>query len=145
MLREKSTKKDSSSTPPTPFCIANYHMRCACFAPMVMIIHAEMASRRTQILEDNHPYILAGVFNILKQSSTYRLLTTGLPPDDDTFLTPKYGLSFKFIYLFFFQSRRTKRPRTDCSFSGISPESATDSLPMNADCTWLGMNGHYAR
>lgn len=95
MLREKSTNKDSSSTSPTPFCVANYHMPCAFFAPKVMTIHAEMAAKRTQILADKHPYILAGDFNILKQSSTYRLLTTGLPPDDDTFPTPKYGMEWR--------------------------------------------------
>ena len=91
-LREKA----SSSSTAQPFCIANYHMPCAFFAPMVMTIHAEMVAKRTQELAGEDPYILAGDFNILPESSTYTLLTTGeLPRNDASYPTSKFGMEWR--------------------------------------------------
>lgn len=79
------------------FCVSNYHMPCAYFAPKVMTIHSEMAAHRTQHLAGSDPFLLAGDFNIQPNSSAYRLLTTGiLPPEDESFPTPsKYGMEWK--------------------------------------------------
>ncbi len=98
------------------FCITNYHMPCAFYAPPVMNIHAEMAARRVQSLaaqawkdvngDDNDydnepskqlsiPYILTGDYNILPQSAHYKLVTTGtLDRDDPTYPPPKHGVEW---------------------------------------------------
>lgn len=86
-LRDKSSGKT--------FCIANYHMPCCFYAPMVMSIHSEMAARHLQDLAGEFPYILAGDWNITPDSATYKLLTTGiLEESDETFPTPKYGMEW---------------------------------------------------
>jgi len=80
----------------TEFGIANYHMPCAFYAPMVMTIHAEMATRRVQNLASGIPHIFCGDFNILPNSSTYKLITTGaLDTDDPSYPTQKFGLHWK--------------------------------------------------
>jgi len=90
-LREKLSASDAQS-----FCISNYHMPCAFFAPMVMTIHAEMVAKRTQDLAGADPHILAGDFNILPDSPTYSLLTSGeLSQDDQSYPTSKYGMRWK--------------------------------------------------
>lgn len=93
-LRDKRSKQT--------FCIANYHMPCAFYAPMVMTIHAEMAAKHVQSLaaaaaendeeSSSYPYIFAGDFNIKPTDSMYQLLTTGqLDKNDPALPTPKYG------------------------------------------------------
>lgn len=78
------------------FAIANYHMPCAFQTPMVMTIHADLAVKRVQKLAQGQPFIFAGDFNILPDSSTYRLITTGeLDLMDITYPTPKYGVEWK--------------------------------------------------
>lgn len=74
------------------FCIGNYHMPCAYYAPMVMTIHSEMAARHVQdIAGEQLPYVLAGDWNLTPDSATYKLLTTGeLPKEDASFPTPKH-------------------------------------------------------
>jgi 2',5'-phosphodiesterase len=90
VLREK----ESGNT----FCIGNYHMPCAYYAPMVMTIHSDMAVKHVeQIAMDNGdvPYILAGDFNIKPSEPVYRLLTTGEMDKDDPFWpTPKNGMEW---------------------------------------------------
>ena len=90
------------------FCVSNYHMPCAFFAPMVMNIHADMAARRCQKMATTAagagaggggsvPHILAGDFNLMPDSSHYRLLTTGTlnAETDDTYPSPKFGTTWK--------------------------------------------------
>ncbi|KAL7526466.1 hypothetical protein ACHAWF_001780 [Thalassiosira exigua] len=87
------------------FCISNYHMPCAFFAPPVMNIHAEMAAKRVQDMaagswkscsQTAMPYIFAGDFNILPDSPHYKLLTTGkLEKSDPTYPPAKHGVEWK--------------------------------------------------
>jgi 2',5'-phosphodiesterase len=107
VLRDKETSK--------MFCIGNYHMPCAYYAPMVMTIHADMVARYVQDVastaasdEKNNgkpldtlmeataskignqlihsiPYVLAGDFNLKPSESLYKLLTTGDMSRDDPF------------------------------------------------------------
>jgi len=109
-LRERcDPASDSQSDEKKTFWISNYHMPCAFFAPMVMNIHSELAARHLQNLaskttkhedgstevEKQHPYILAGDFNILPESPHYRLLTEGkLDRSDVTYPSPKYGMEW---------------------------------------------------
>jgi len=92
------------------FSVSNYHMPCAFYAPAVMNIHSEMVAKRVQDLaketlksieksNGSHemiPYILAGDFNIMPESSHYKLLTTGdLDKVDPTYPPPKYKHAWK--------------------------------------------------
>lgn len=89
-LKDKTTGK--------AFCIANYHMPCCFYAPMVMSIHSEMAARHVQDIASSHnvPFVLAGDWNITPNSSTYKLMTTGqLDKEDDTFPSPKHGMEWE--------------------------------------------------
>ena len=72
-----ATLKDRKSG--QAFCIANYHMPCCFYAPMVMSIHSEMAARHVQDIaaSQNVPFVLAGDWNITPNSPTYKLMTTG--------------------------------------------------------------------
>jgi len=94
------------------FCISNYHMPCAFYAPQVMTIHVDLAARRIQQIaqqqysignpdDDNNnnnddntdkkslPYILAGDWNIKPGDPAYNLLTTGkLSPEDPAYPVP---------------------------------------------------------
>jgi len=93
-----TTTKSSSSSDISQktFCISNYHMPCAFWAPMVMNIHAELAVKHSQNLALQDPLILAGDFNFMPDSPTYQLITTGdLSKDDSTYPTPKYGVEWK--------------------------------------------------
>jgi 2',5'-phosphodiesterase len=80
------------------FCIGNYHMPCAYWAPMVMTIHSDMAAKHVEQIAMEHgdvPYILAGDFNIKPSESVYRLLTTGeMDKDDHFYPTPKNGMEW---------------------------------------------------
>ena len=87
-LEEKQTKRS--------FWVANYHMPCAFYAPMVMTIHCDLAARHVQLLAKDSPYIFAGDFNIKPCDPTYRFLTTGeIDKDDPFFPTPKSGMEWK--------------------------------------------------
>jgi 2',5'-phosphodiesterase len=87
--------KDKEDPEGKPFCISNYHMPCAFYAPKVMTIHADMVAKRTQDLAGSDPHVLVGDFNILPSSATYGLLTTGdLPKDDPTYPSPKHGVGW---------------------------------------------------
>ena len=59
------------------FCVATYHMPCEYQHPQVMVIHAALAAQHLQTTAAPLPYVLAGDFNILPESSMYRLLTEG--------------------------------------------------------------------
>jgi exonuclease III len=62
------------------FCVATYHMPCLYgSAPkrQTMLMHASLAAQYTQTRAAEHPYVLAGDFNCMPGSSTYRLLTEG--------------------------------------------------------------------
>ena len=88
--------KDKNQSCKKEFCISNYHMPCAFYAPMVMNIHAEMVAKRSQSMASGDPLILAGDFNFMPDSPHYSLVTTGnLSKDDVTYPTPKYGLEWK--------------------------------------------------
>ena len=80
------------------FCVGNYHMPCAFFMPMTMTIHSDMAAKHVQDIaasKDGLPYILAGDWNITPDSSTYKMLTTGmLQSDDPSYPTPKHGMEW---------------------------------------------------
>lgn len=117
-----NTNNNNNNESDGTFLISNYHMPCAFYAPPVMNIHAEMVARRVQTLASNLyttlnqndetnnavdngggsgggistiPYILAGDFNIMPNSSHYQLLTTGtLDEDDATFPQPKYDMKW---------------------------------------------------
>lgn len=92
-LRSKGNKGEIG--PRRVFCISNYHMPCAFYAPMVMNIHAEMIVKRTQRLALEDPFILAGDFNFMPDSPTYALVTTGaLSKDDETYPAPKFGMEW---------------------------------------------------
>eukprot|EP00339_Tiarina_fusa_P026994 CAMPEP_0117001610 /NCGR_PEP_ID=MMETSP0472-20121206/3554_1 /TAXON_ID=693140 ORGANISM="Tiarina fusus, Strain LIS" /NCGR_SAMPLE_ID=MMETSP0472 /ASSEMBLY_ACC=CAM_ASM_000603 /LENGTH=341 /DNA_ID=CAMNT_0004701679 /DNA_START=103 /DNA_END=1129 /DNA_ORIENTATION=+ len=79
-----------------PFCLGNYHMPCAFYAPMVMTIHSEMAAKHVQVLAgDDMPYILTGDFNLKPYGSSYQLLTTGkMDVGDPEWPTPKFGMEW---------------------------------------------------
>jgi 2',5'-phosphodiesterase len=78
------------------FCVGNYHMPCAFFAPKVMTIHTEMAAKHVQTLAGDMPYILAGDWNIKPIDSTYKLLTTGtMDREDAAYPDPKFGMEWK--------------------------------------------------
>ena len=78
------------------FCLGNYHMPCAFYAPMVMTIHSEMAAKHVETLADGMPYLLAGDFNIKPYTSSYQLLTTGkIDLGDPDYPTPKFGMGWK--------------------------------------------------
>jgi mRNA deadenylase 3'-5' endonuclease subunit Ccr4 len=86
-LRDKTSGK--------AFCVGNYHMPCAYYAPMVMTIHSEMAASHVQDIAGEVPYILAGDWNLTPDSATYKLLTTGaLPKEDASFPTPKHDFNW---------------------------------------------------
>lgn len=70
-VRFKDTRDDSV------FCVANYHMPCAFYAPKVMTLHVAMYVQWVQKLSQNAPYILTGDFNIKPHSPQYQLITTG--------------------------------------------------------------------
>lgn len=86
-----------------PFWIGNYHMPCAFRTPAVMNIHADLVGTRIQQLatcrqepEKKEPYILAGDFNIMPDSSHYSLLRTGtLDETDETYPKEKYNMAWK--------------------------------------------------
>jgi 2',5'-phosphodiesterase len=110
LLTATLKEKETGNT----FCIANYHMPCAFYAPQVMTIHCDLAACRIQELaqqfatatlnnnEDTTaegetktttttrlPFILAGDWNIKPQDPAYQLLTTGhLSPDDPAYPEP---------------------------------------------------------
>ena len=92
------------------FCVGNYHMPCAFYAPPVMTMHCDLAARRVQKLaQEQHPgnkgksnqedeqqreqstslpnkslpYIVAGDWNIKPGDPAYKLLTTGNMSSDD--------------------------------------------------------------
>jgi 2',5'-phosphodiesterase len=77
------------------FCLGNYHMPCAFFAPMVMTIHSEQAARHVQNLAGDLPYILTGDWNIKPQDAQYKLLTTGEIDKEDAGYPPtKFGMEW---------------------------------------------------
>lgn len=70
-------------------------MNSAFYAPMVMSIHSELAVKHCLSLAKNDPLLFAGDFNILPNSSTYELITTGsLDPNDESYPTPKYNYTW---------------------------------------------------
>jgi len=107
-LRDRSTRK--------AFVVGNYHMPCAYYAPMVMTIHSDLATRHVQKLaaevgngNDNGdcdgdgdgdgdgelPCVVAGDWNIRPGTSSYRLLTTGtMDKGDPEWPTPKHGMEW---------------------------------------------------
>jgi len=86
----------SKTNPEKTFCISNYHMPCAFYAPMVMNIHAELVVKRLQTLSKQDPYILAGDFNFMPDSPHYKLVTTGtLSREDETYPNSKYGMEWE--------------------------------------------------
>jgi 2',5'-phosphodiesterase len=91
LLTVKLKEKESGLS----FCLGNYHMPCAFFAPMVMTIHSEQAARHVQDLAGDLPYILAGDWNIKPQDSQYKLLTTGeLDKEDPGYPPPQFGMEW---------------------------------------------------
>jgi mRNA deadenylase 3'-5' endonuclease subunit Ccr4 len=91
LLTAKLEDKESGRS----FCIGNYHMPCAYYAPKVMTIHTEMAARHVQTLAGDMPYVLAGDWNIKPFGSSYRLLTTGkMDLGDPEYPTPKHGMEW---------------------------------------------------
>jgi mRNA deadenylase 3'-5' endonuclease subunit Ccr4 len=75
------------------FCVATYHMPClygSAKKRQTMIIHASLAAQYTQALAAEYPYVLAGDFNCIPGSSTYRLLTEGKwEMEHEDFPTPR--------------------------------------------------------
>jgi 2',5'-phosphodiesterase len=81
------------------FCLSNYHMPCAFYAPPVMNIHADLAAKHCQDFAASAgpcPHILAGDFNLMPESAHYKMLTTGvLPRFDPTYPAEKYGVAWQ--------------------------------------------------
>lgn len=78
------------------FCISNYHMPCAFYAPPVMNIHAEMVVRHCEKLAGSDPHILAGDFNFMPDSPHYKLITTGeLWRNDPSYPKKKWGMEWR--------------------------------------------------
>jgi 2',5'-phosphodiesterase len=75
------------------FCVATYHMPClygSAKKRRTMMIHASLAAQYMQAFAADRPYILTGDFNMLPESSTYRLLTEGKwAVEHEDFPTPK--------------------------------------------------------
>jgi len=94
-LRDK-TNTDNSNSNAKPFCVANYHMPCTWYAPKVMTLHSEMIFRRSQDLAGSDPLVLAGDFNIIPDTPTYKMLTQGTLSKDDTvnYPDPKHGMEW---------------------------------------------------
>jgi len=99
------------------FCVGNYHMPCAYYAPFVMTMHGDLClahvqrmaaasnsgSTSTNTKDDKddenssphaeqppRPYILAGDFNFKPVDPVYRLLTTGTLGDNDLPTPPSH-------------------------------------------------------
>ena len=81
------------------FCLSNYHMPCAFYAPPVMNIHADLAAKHCQDFAATVgpcPHILAGDFNLMPDSAHYKMLTTGvLPRFDPTYPAEKHGMTWQ--------------------------------------------------
>ena len=100
------------------FCVGNYHMPCAYYAPYVMTMHGDMCLAHVQRLASagaasaaaaaaggssgngNNdtidrccPYVLAGDFNFKSCDPVYRLLTTGELDPEDCPLPPSHQTS----------------------------------------------------
>ena len=75
------------------FCVATYHMPClygTAKKRQTMMIHASLAAQYIQKLAVDHPYVLAGDFNIVPGSSAHRLLTEGKwDAEHEDFPTPR--------------------------------------------------------
>jgi mRNA deadenylase 3'-5' endonuclease subunit Ccr4 len=117
-LKQKQQEESSSS-----FWVSCYHMPCAFWAPAVMTMHAELATRHVQQTLANKkkkyhnnqqessttttqqskseskstPFILAGDWNIKPTDTIYTRLTTGqvLDANDPAQPMDKYGVSWK--------------------------------------------------
>jgi len=81
------------------FCVATYHMPCLFGSTekmQIMNIHASLAVKKLTSFADGRPCVLMGDFNVLPESSTYRLLTSGLLAEDEAELPqPRDGDSWK--------------------------------------------------
>jgi 2',5'-phosphodiesterase len=92
LLTVKLEDKESGRS----FCLGNYHMPCAYYAPRVMTIHTEMAAKHVQTLAEEMPYLLAGDWNIKPDGSSYRLLTTGMMDrGDPEYPDPKHNMEWR--------------------------------------------------
>ena len=88
-----ATLRDRSSG--RAFCVGNYHMPCAYYAPRVMTMHADMAAARVQAVASDLPSVLAGDFNIKPSEPVYHFLTTGeLDQTSSFFPIAKNGLEW---------------------------------------------------
>lgn len=93
--RENDSPESNDAQVERTFCVGTYHMPCAFYAPMVMTIHTDLVCRRVQDLAASHPYVLAGDFNILPSSSTYKLVMTGeLDRNDPSYPSEKNGMEW---------------------------------------------------
>ena len=96
-LKERVANGDGQT-----FCLSNYHMPCAFYAPPVMNIHADLAAKHCQDFAASNgpngpcPHILAGDFNLMPDSAHYKMLTTGvLPRFNPTYPAEKYGMAWQ--------------------------------------------------
>jgi endonuclease/exonuclease/phosphatase family metal-dependent hydrolase len=75
------------------FCVATYHMPClygSAKKRQTMLIHTSLSAQVIQKLAGEHPYVLAGDFNLIPGSSSYRLLTEGhWEVEHEDFPTPR--------------------------------------------------------
>lgn len=80
------------------FCVANYHMPCCYYAPIVMTLHADAylahvqriaASTATGSSSSTIPYIVTGDFNIVPSEIVYRFLTQTKTVPTDSVAYPK--------------------------------------------------------
>jgi len=100
-----SKKKGSSSK--KRLCVSNYHMPCAFWSNQVMVIHSALAVAKSQELARDDPLVVAGDWNLLPDSSQYRLITTNVIDKTDPayppqvrgeFWTPRLRYAMKSAY-----------------------------------------------
>ena len=73
------------------FCVSNYHMPCIYQHQEVMIIHASEYINQSLKYANDDPLITMGDYNILPDSSPYKLIIQGFLNENDENYPPKKG------------------------------------------------------
>lgn len=81
-LLDKETNKE--------FVISNYHMPCNFTKPNFMNVHSSLVAQYVEKYANGIPYIIAGDFNILPNSTTHKLLLSGTIDKSDPYY-PNFG------------------------------------------------------
>jgi hypothetical protein len=104
-FRDSTTNTDDNPAH-SLFCVANYHMPCCFYAPIVMTLHADAYLAHVQRIATSAantannggtsstiPYIVTGDFNIVPSEIVYRFLTQTKTIPTDSVAYPKSSSS----------------------------------------------------